>query len=121
MVRAGSEGAFLEDALRRTADFLELQEELKGRIVGAMFYPAFLAIVGSVITVVLIVFFVPKFAELFERLEKEGGGLPLATVMTARGCPAHCTFCDRAVSGQQVRRRTDMDRIWFRRVVQQHI
>jgi type II secretory pathway component PulF len=81
MVRAGSEGAFLEDALRRTADFLELQEELKGRIVGAMFYPAFLAIIGSVITVVLIVFFVPKFAELFERLEKEGGGLPLATVI----------------------------------------
>jgi general secretion pathway protein F/type IV pilus assembly protein PilC len=81
MVRAGSEGAFLEDALKRTADFLELQEELKGRMVGAMFYPTFLAIVGSIITVVLIVFFVPKFAELFERLEKEGGGLPLATVI----------------------------------------
>jgi general secretion pathway protein F/type IV pilus assembly protein PilC len=81
MVRAGSEGAFLEDALKRTADFLELQEELKGRIVGAMFYPAFLAVIGSIITVVLIVFFVPKFAELFERLEKEGGGLPLATVI----------------------------------------
>lgn len=32
--------------------------------------------------------------------------LPLATVMTARGCPAHCTFCDRAVFGQQVRRRS---------------
>ena len=81
MVRAGSEGAFLEDALKRTADFLELQEELKGRIVGAMIYPAFLAVVGSVVTIVLIVFFVPKFAELFERLEKEGGGLPLATVI----------------------------------------
>ncbi|HNW94006.1 MAG TPA: radical SAM protein [bacterium] len=32
--------------------------------------------------------------------------LPLATVMTSRGCPAHCTFCDRAVFGQQVRRRS---------------
>src|SRR5574340_18309 len=28
MVRAGSEGAFLEDALKRVADFLELQEDL---------------------------------------------------------------------------------------------
>ena len=28
----------------------------------------------------LIVFFVPKFAELFDRLEKQGGGLPWATV-----------------------------------------
>ena len=81
MVRAGSEGAFLEDALNRTAGFLELQEELKGRIVGAMMYPAFLAIMGTVVTIVLVVFFVPKFSELFERLERDGGGLPMATVI----------------------------------------
>ena len=81
MVRAGSEGAFLEDALKRTAGFLELQEELKGRIVGAMLYPTFLATMGTVVTIVLIVFFVPKFSELFERLENDGGGLPMATVM----------------------------------------
>jgi type II secretory pathway component PulF len=80
MVRAGSEGAFLEDALKRTADFLEKQEELRGRIVGAMTYPAILATAGCCITVVLIVFFVPKFSELFARLEEQGG-LPIATVM----------------------------------------
>lgn len=81
LVRAGSEGAFLENALKRTADFLELQEELKWRLVGAMAYPTILAFAGTLITVVLVVFFVPKFAELFERLEKQGGGLPLATVV----------------------------------------
>ena len=81
MVRAGSEGAFLEDALKRTADFLELQEELKGRLVSAMTYPVFLAIAGFVVTVVLIVFFVPKFEDLFARVEKQGGGLPAATVV----------------------------------------
>jgi general secretion pathway protein F/type IV pilus assembly protein PilC len=81
MVRAGAEGAFLEDALKRTADFLEMQEEVRSRVKGAMFYPAFLAIVGTVITAALIVFFVPKFAELFEKLEREGGGLPFATVL----------------------------------------
>jgi type II secretory pathway component PulF len=80
MVRAGSEGAFLEDALKRTADFLEKQEELRGRIVGAMTYPAILATAGCCITVVLIVFFVPKFSELFARLEEQGG-LPMPTVM----------------------------------------
>lgn len=80
MVRAGSEGAFLEDALKRTADFLEKQEEMRGRIVGAMTYPAILAATGFSITVVLIVFFVPKFADLFARLEEQGG-LPIATVM----------------------------------------
>lgn len=81
MVRAGSEGAFLEDALKRTATFLELQEELKGRIVGAMSYPAFLAVAGCVVTVILIVFFVPKFEGLFARLQRQGGGLPAATVI----------------------------------------
>jgi len=81
MVRAGTEGAFLEDALKRTADFLELQEQLKGRIVGAMTYPAFLAVAGTAVLVTLIVFFVPKFAELFARLERQGTGLPLATIV----------------------------------------
>lgn len=81
MVRAGSEGAFLEDALKRTADFLEKQQELKSRVTGAMIYPVFLASLGGVITTVLIVFFVPMFAELFQRLERDGGGLPLPTVV----------------------------------------
>jgi general secretion pathway protein F/type IV pilus assembly protein PilC len=79
MVRAGSEGAFLEDALKRTADFLEKQEELRGKVVGAMTYPAILAGAGVLITVVLVVFFVPKFSDLFKSLE-ERGGLPFATV-----------------------------------------
>ena len=81
VVRAGSEGAFLEDALKRTADFLELQEQLKNKIVGAMTYPAFLAIAGTIVVTILIVFFVPKFATLFERVEREGGGLPLPTIL----------------------------------------
>jgi general secretion pathway protein F/type IV pilus assembly protein PilC len=81
MVRAGVEGSFLEDALKRTAEFLQKQQELKARITGAMIYPAFLATLSGVITVLLIVFFVPKFADLFARLEQEGGGLPLPTVI----------------------------------------
>jgi type II secretory pathway component PulF len=81
VVRAGSEGAFLEDSLKRTAAFLELQQELKAKLVGAMIYPAILGVVGFIITMVLIIFFVPQFSELFERLEREGTGLPLVTVV----------------------------------------
>jgi general secretion pathway protein F/type IV pilus assembly protein PilC len=80
MIRAGSEGAFLEEALKRTADFLEMQEDLKWRVVGAMTYPAVLAGASVLVTFVLVVFFVPKFATLFIRLEREGGGLPWPTV-----------------------------------------
>lgn len=81
MVRAGMEGAFLEEALRRVASFLERQEELKGKVAGALAYPVFLAIVGVLVTTVLVVFFVPKFEGLFEQLEKSGTGLPAATIV----------------------------------------
>ena len=80
IVRAGTEGAFLEEALNQTAEFLERQEELRNRVRGAMAYPAFLAVAGCIVTIVLIVFFVPKFAELFAQLEQEGT-LPTPTVM----------------------------------------
>jgi general secretion pathway protein F/type IV pilus assembly protein PilC len=59
---------------------MELQQELKSRLVGAMAYPTFLAVTGFVVTLVLVVFFVPKFAGLFAHLER-AGGLPTATVM----------------------------------------
>ncbi len=80
IVRAGTEGAFLEQALQQTAEFLERQEELNGKIRGAMAYPAFLSVAGSLVTIVLIVFFVPKFADMFSELE-EAGTLPAATVL----------------------------------------
>lgn len=81
MVRAGTEGAFLEDALKRTALFLERREELKGKVTGALAYPGFLLIAGVAVTVVLILFFVPKFEKLFERLERSGQGLPTPTIV----------------------------------------
>ena len=79
MVRAGEEGSFLEDTLKRVADFTEHQEELKGRVIGAMAYPAFLVVVGSLILIGMLVFFVPKFEPLFDRM-REDGTLPWATV-----------------------------------------
>jgi general secretion pathway protein F/type IV pilus assembly protein PilC len=80
MVRAGSEGGFLEDALSRVAEFTETQDDLKKRTVGAMVYPAVLATVGTIIVVVLLVFFVPMFAGLFEDL-REKGLMPAVTEM----------------------------------------
>lgn len=72
MVRAGQEGGFLEDVLRRIAEFTEHQEDLKSRVIGALAYPIFLATMGTVVLNVLIIFFVPKFKTIFERLEEKG-------------------------------------------------
>jgi general secretion pathway protein F/type IV pilus assembly protein PilC len=72
MVRAGQEGGFLEDVLRRIADFTEHQEDLKAKVVGSMAYPVLLGIIGFIILNVLVIFFVPKFEPIFERLKAKG-------------------------------------------------
>lgn len=78
MVRAGEEGGFLEEVLKRVAAFTDHQEELKGRVVGAMVYPMFLMGFGGIVVSVLMVYFVPKFEPIFGRMA-ETGDLPWAT------------------------------------------
>jgi general secretion pathway protein F/type IV pilus assembly protein PilC len=78
MVRAGQEGGFLEDVLKRIADFTEHQEDLKAKVIGALAYPVFLAVVGFLVLNILIVFFVPRFQPIFQKLE-EKGELPAIT------------------------------------------
>lgn len=78
MVRAGEEGGFLEDVLKRIATFTDHQEEIKGRVVGALVYPVFLLIFGTIIVGVLLVYFVPKFEPIFNRMAQRGD-LPWAT------------------------------------------
>jgi general secretion pathway protein F/type IV pilus assembly protein PilC len=78
IIRAGGEGGFLEDALDRLAKFTEQQDELKSRVIGALAYPTILFVLGTIVVNVLIIFFVPKFENLFTRL-RERGELPKVT------------------------------------------
>ncbi|HAD59275.1 MAG TPA: pilus assembly protein PilC [Planctomycetaceae bacterium] len=79
MVRAGEEGGFLEDVLARVAAFNDHQEELRGKVTGAMVYPLFLFLAGSAIISVLMIWFVPKFGEIFGKM-RDSGELPGATM-----------------------------------------
>lgn len=78
MVRAGQEGGFLEDVFKRISAFTDRQEDLKARVAGALAYPVVLSLIGVNVIGVLLVFFVPKFAQIFDRL-RERGELPAAT------------------------------------------
>ena len=80
MVRAGEEGGFLQDSLKRIAKFTEQQEEMKGRVLGALAYPAFLVVVGGIIVTGMLAFFVPKFEPMFARM-RDRGELPLPTTI----------------------------------------
>ena len=79
MVRAGQEGGFLEDVLKRIAAFVEHQEDLKAKVIGALAYPVFLALAGFTVLTVLVVFFIPKFEPIFAKL-KEQDELPKLTM-----------------------------------------
>ena len=74
------EGGFIEDSLRNLAVFTERSEDLRGRILGAIAYPVFLVVTGSILFLTMMVFFVPRFQIIFERLEKRGE-LPLPTIL----------------------------------------
>lgn len=78
MVRAGEEGSFLEDVLKRIAMFTEHQENLRGRVVGALVYPLFLLGMGTLIVALMVAFFVPKFQPIFDNMSSRGN-LPWAT------------------------------------------
>jgi type II secretory pathway component PulF len=84
MVRAGQEGGFLEDVLKRIADFTDHQEDLKSKVVGAMAYPVFLSIIGTLIVFGLVIFLVPRFEEMFTRQKTEMPALTTALLKTSR-------------------------------------
>ena len=72
MVRAGQEGGFLEDVLKRIAVFVEHQQDLKSKVIGSLAYPAFLATAGFIILNALVIFFVPQFEPIFEKMNQQG-------------------------------------------------
>ena len=79
MVKAGETGGFLEDVLYRLSGFIEKDQELKSRIKAALAYPTLLIILGAGAITFLMVFFIPKFSEIFKDM---GSNLPTTTQIT---------------------------------------
>lgn len=76
MTKAGEAGGFLDEALGRVAKFRERDEELRGRIRAAMAYPILLMVLGISVTIYLMVFFIPRFTQIFDKM---GNTLPWPT------------------------------------------
>jgi type IV pilus assembly protein PilC len=68
MVKAGELGGVLEVVLNRLSEFMEKAQKIKGKVVAAMFYPAAVITVATVILGILMVFVVPKFQAIFSDL-----------------------------------------------------
>ena len=78
MVKAGELGGVLEVVLNRLSEFMEKAQKIKGKVVAAMFYPAAVMFVAVTILIILMVFVVPKFKQIFADM-LEGKPLPAFT------------------------------------------
>ncbi|MFC2048773.1 type II secretion system F family protein [Elusimicrobiota bacterium] len=76
MIRAGELGGILDIILERVADYLESSNNLKGKVKGALMYPAVVSSVAMGVTAFLMIVIIPTFAATFESF---GGELPLPT------------------------------------------
>jgi type IV pilus assembly protein PilC len=68
MVKAGEAGGVLDSVLARLAEFMEKAERIKGKIKSAMTYPIVVLVAAMGILTFLMVFIIPKFAEIFNDL-----------------------------------------------------
>lgn len=76
MVAAGEASGTLEAVLERLADFMESQAKLRGKVRGALAYPAVMGVVGVLLMSFLMIFVVPKLTSIFDNL---GQALPWYT------------------------------------------
>jgi len=76
MVAAGEAGGILDTVLNRLATTIEKAEALKRQIKGAMIYPVITIVVAIAVVAVLMIFVIPRFAELFNDM---GAELPAMT------------------------------------------
>ncbi|MFN3406255.1 MAG: type II secretion system F family protein [Caldimicrobium sp.] len=78
MVRAGEASGNLDIILKRLAAYLEKILAIKAKIKHAMIYPSVIVFVAIVVISIIMLFVIPKFAELFK---EAGQNLPLPTLI----------------------------------------
>jgi type IV pilus assembly protein PilC len=71
LVQAGEIGGILDTILVRLATYLEKAAQLKSKIKGAMIYPACIVAAAVLVTMVLLIWVIPVFAEVFESFGAE--------------------------------------------------
>jgi len=69
LVKAGEEAGFLGKVLERLAANLEKQENFKGKVKGAMIYPAIIVVAMIIVGIIMVVFVIPKVMDMYEEFE----------------------------------------------------
>jgi type IV pilus assembly protein PilC len=78
LVEAGEQAGALESLLDKVATYKEKTEALKKKVKKALFYPTAVLVVAIIVSVILLIFVIPQFEELFKGF---GADLPAFTQM----------------------------------------
>src|SRR5688572_23344909 len=78
LVEAGEHAGALETLLDKVATYKEKTEALKAKVKKALFYPAAVLAVAVIVTIILLIFVIPQFEDLFKGF---GAELPAFTQM----------------------------------------
>lgn len=73
LVAAGELGGVLDTILQRLAAYIEKSARLVSKVKGAMVYPSVIGVIAIAVIIVMLVFVIPVFAEMFSSF---GGELP---------------------------------------------
>ena len=76
LVQAGEQGGILDALLERLAAYMEKMLAIKSKIKSALFYPIAIMAVAVIVTVVIMLFVIPAFKEIFTDF---GAELPMPT------------------------------------------
>ena len=77
MVASAEVGGTLHSTLKQAAEYLELSQEMKRKVKGALTYPAVLVAAMNLVMVFMVVFLVPRFGEMFTHM-----GVPMPITFT---------------------------------------
>jgi general secretion pathway protein F len=77
MIKAGEASGNLDTVMKRLADYLQKQNRVRNKVMGAMMYPIVMSIVGVLVVSILLTVVVPKIQDIFREQDK---ALPTLTV-----------------------------------------
>ena len=76
LIKAGETGGVLDKVLARLADNMEKDQEFKGKVKGALTYPAIVVVGMILVSAIMLIFVIPKLTGLYADF---GAELPLPT------------------------------------------
>lgn len=110
LVKSGEVGGVMDEVLVRLADNLEKQQEFKGKVTGALIYPAIIVVGMFVVGLVMMIFVIPRLTSLYGEFNAK---LPIATQILigisnffVKAWPLIIIFVVVAISGFRAYRRT---------------